>query len=105
MSFSIRQPQFRPARNTACVNVEAAAAFYEREATPALAAKFVKEFKRVAKLLVENPGLGSPRSSGKRGFSMSLFPYTVIYRPTPDGIRILVVKHDKRRPGHGGARR
>ena len=85
--------------------VEAAAAFYEKEATPALAAKFVKEFKRVAKLLVENPGIGSPRSRGRRGFALSLFPYTVIYRPLPDGIRILVVKHDRRRPGHGGTRR
>ena len=28
--------------------VEAAAAFYEKEATPALAAKFIKEFKRVS---------------------------------------------------------
>ena len=86
-------------------DVEAAAAFYEKEATPALAAKFVKEFKRVSKLLAENPGIGAPRSSGKRGFAMSLFPYTVIYRPLPDGIRILVVKHDRRRPGHGGSRR
>ena len=54
--------------------VEASAALYEKEATPALAAKFVKEFKRVAKLLVENPEIGSPRSRGGRGFAMSLFP-------------------------------
>lgn len=86
-------------------DVEEAAAFYEKQATPALAAKFVKEFKRVAKLLAENPGFGSPRSSGKRAFAMNLFPYTLIYRPLPDGIRILVVKHDRRRPGHGGSRR
>ena len=85
--------------------VEASAALYEKEATPALAAKFVKEFKRVAKLLVENPDIGSPRARGRRGFAMSLFPYTVIYRPLPDGIRILVVKHDRRHPGHGGSRR
>ena len=61
--------------------------------------------KRVATLLLEFPGLGSPRSRGRRGFSMSLFPYTVIYRPEPEGVFILVVKHDSRRPGVGGSRR
>jgi len=35
---------------------------------------------------------------------MSGFPYTVIYKGTSDGIVILVVKHDRRRPGHGAGR-
>ena len=35
---------------------------------------------------------------------MSVFPYTVIYRATPEEIVILVVKHDRRRPGHGSRR-
>ncbi|MBK6862080.1 MAG: type II toxin-antitoxin system RelE/ParE family toxin [Ideonella sp.] len=86
-------------------DIAEAAAFYERTGSPAVAAKFVAEFKRVATLLLEFPGLGSPRSRGRRGFSMSLFPYTVIYRPEPEGVFILVVKHDSRRPGVGGSRR
>ena len=36
---------------------------------------------------------------------MTMFPYTVIYRSNPDGIMVLVVKHDSRRPGYGGSRR
>jgi toxin ParE1/3/4 len=87
------------------VDVVEAAAFYEREGSPALAARFVAEFKRLSNLLVENPGIGVPRSHGRRSFSMSGFPYTVIYRPMLDGIRILVVKHDRRRPSFGGSRR
>jgi plasmid stabilization system protein ParE len=58
-----------------------AAAFYEREGSPALAVRFVSEFKRLAALIEQHPEIGSPRKGGRRGFSMSIFPYTVIYRP------------------------
>ena len=85
--------------------IEEAAGFYEKTGSPALAARFVAEFKRVSQLLLEFPGIGSPRSRGRRGFSMSMFPYTVIYRANADGIMVLVVKHDSRRPGYGGSRR
>lgn len=81
-----------------------AAAFYEREGSPALAARFVAEFKRMGALLTEQPEIGSPRSRGRRGFAMSIFPYTLIYRVGGEEIKILVVKHDSRHPGYGGAR-
>lgn len=35
---------------------------------------------------------------------MSIFPYTVIYRASAAEISVLVVKHDRKRPGDGGAR-
>jgi plasmid stabilization system protein ParE len=81
-----------------------AAAFYEREGTPLVAARFVAEFKRLAALLREHPEIGSPRSNGRRGFSMNVFPYTVIYRASDGEIKILVVKHDRKRPGFGTRR-
>ena len=91
-------------------DVAEAAACYASNASPAVAARFVAEFKRVAikrvaKLLAEFPGLGSPRSEGRRGFSMSMFPYTVVYRANSGGVLILVVRHDSRRPGYGTARK
>jgi toxin ParE1/3/4 len=86
-------------------DIEEAAEFYERTGSPALAAKFVAEFKRVSQLLLEFPGIGSPRSRGRQGFSMSIFPYTVIYRSNAEGMMVLVVKHDSRRPGYGGSRK
>lgn len=89
----------------AAADVEAAAEFYEREGSPALAARFVAEFGRVSKLLLAHPGMGAPRPGGRRGFGMSVFPYTLIYRQTDHGIRVLVVKHDRRQPGYGGSRR
>lgn len=85
-------------------DIEQAAAFYEREGSAALAARFIAEFKKLSQLVVEHPGVGSPRSKGRRGFSMSVFPYTVIYRASTAEIRVLVVKHDRRHPGYGGAR-
>ncbi len=85
-------------------DIQEAAAFYEREGTPMVAARFVAEFKRLATLLLEHPEIGSPRSDGRRGFSMSVFPYTVIYRASADEIKILVVKHDRKRPGFGAGR-
>lgn len=85
-------------------DIREAAAFYEREGSPTVAARFVAEFKRLATLLLEHPDIGSPRSNGRRGFSMSVFPYTVIYRASADEITILVVKHDSKRPGFGAKR-
>jgi hypothetical protein len=35
---------------------------------------------------------------------MSIFPYTLIYRAAGNEIRILVVKHDSKRPGFGERR-
>jgi len=86
-------------------DIEQAAAFYEREGSAALAARFVDEFERVAKLVLASPGLGTPRTRGRKAFQTTDFPYTVIYREIPTGVRILVVKHDRRAPGYGGSRR
>jgi len=85
-------------------DIEDAAAFYEREGSAILAARFIAEFKRLSKLLLEHPEIGSPRSGGRRGFPMSVFPYTVIYRAGTSEIRIMVVKHDRKRHGYGSAR-
>lgn len=85
-------------------DIHEAAVFYEREGSALVAARFVAEFKRLATLLAEHPDIGSPRSNGRRGFAMSVFPYTVVYRVDGEEIKILVVKHDSRRPGFGGRR-
>lgn len=81
-----------------------AAAFYERDGSPTLAARFVRTFRRLCEVLLEHPEIGSIRGGGKRGLSMSDFPYTVIYRVLASEVRVLVVKHDRRRPGYGGTR-
>lgn len=81
-----------------------AATFYERQGSPALAARFVAEFKRMAALLAAQPEVGSPRSHGRRRLALSIFPYSIIYRIVGEEVRILVIKHDSRRPGYGVTR-
>jgi len=80
------------------------AGFYETQASPVLAARFIAEFKRVAGLLLDNPGLGSAHSNGRRSYPLRLFPHAVIYRQVDDGILILVVRHHRRHPSHGQRR-
>ena len=82
-----------------------AARFYRREGGRALAARFLDEFERIAKLLVEHPGIGTPTEDQRRWFPLSGFPYSVIYRETETGIRILVLRHQNRDPEHGQQRR
>ncbi|MEO6407558.1 MAG: type II toxin-antitoxin system RelE/ParE family toxin [Burkholderiaceae bacterium] len=89
----------------AATDIEEAASFYQREGSAVLAARFITEFKRLSQLLIEHPSIGALRPAGRRGFCMSLFPYTVIYRASADEILGLVVKHDRKRPGYGGTRK
>jgi plasmid stabilization system protein ParE len=52
-----------------------AARFYRREGSRALAARFLDEFERIAKLLVEHPGIGTHRPrTNAAGFRFQAFP-------------------------------
>lgn len=79
--------------------------FYTRKAGLTVAGRFLDEFERVAQLLVEHPGSGTPMAKGRRTFPMQIFPYSVIYQTLGSKVRILVVRHQHRRPNHGGGRR
>lgn len=79
--------------------------FYTEQAGLPVAQRFLDEFERVARLLVTNPGFGTPTTKGRRVFPLRVFPYLVVYRSLEVGIRIVVVRHQHRRPNHGGARR
>jgi plasmid stabilization system protein ParE len=82
-----------------------AARFYRREGGRAVAARFLDEFERIAELLVEHPGIGTPTDDERRWFPLTGYPCSVIYRPLDPGVRILVVRHQNRDPVHGEQRR
>ena len=86
-------------------DISEAALFYEKEASAALAARFVAEVKRVVRLLLEHPDIGTPRANGRQFFPLKVFPYGLIYRSTEDGIFVLVVRRHRQRPGYGASRR
>ena len=79
--------------------------FYSEHAGSIVAARFLEEFERIANLLVEHPDLGTPTMRGRRTFSLKVFPYSVVYQNLESGIRILIVRHQHRKPGYAGGRR
>lgn len=78
--------------------------FYIEQAGPRVAERFLGEFERVARLLVQHPGAGTPTTKDRRIFPLRVFPYSVVYRSLETGIRIIVVRHQHRKPGFGGGR-
>jgi len=82
----------------AATDLTEAASFYRRKAGAALASRFLDEFERVARLLVEHPALGTPLRQGRRIFPLRFFPYSVVYRGTYEGLLILLVRHQRRAP-------
>ena len=78
--------------------------FYLETAGLAVANRFLKEFRRVIGLLVEHPQLGTPAAKGRRAFPFRTFPYAVIYRDAGNTIRVIIVRHQHRRPTYGASR-
>jgi plasmid stabilization system protein ParE len=79
--------------------------FYKEQAGIVVAERFLEEFERVAKILVEYPNLGAPTTRGRRIFPLKIFPYSVVYRNLASSIRILIVRHQHRKPGYASSRR
>jgi plasmid stabilization system protein ParE len=82
-----------------------AARFYRKEGGAKVADRFLREFERVADLLAKYPDIGTPADEVRRIHPLQDFPYSVIYRPTDDQIRVLVVRAQLRDPQHGELRR
>ncbi len=74
-----------------------AAQYYELE-SPGLGLSFLKEAERCLQLIADHPEAGAIlRESVRRRF-LRRFPYALLYKIKPDGIRVLAVMNLKRRP-------
>ena len=78
--------------------------FYGSTATPKVAARFLDEFERVAKLLTHYPGFATPFGLPQRQYPLRVYPYWVVYKPVESGIRVLTVRHSRRLPSFGAGR-
>ena len=69
-------------------------------------AKFEAEFERSVLKLAAQPTLNSPYLGSPifRRAKVPSFPHLIIYRIVPSGVRITVVKHEKRHPRYGMSR-
>jgi plasmid stabilization system protein ParE len=81
--------------------LEEARNFYENR-VPGLGSEFIDEFERQVLRIAANPGRWMVLKRDVRRSLMNRFPYVIFFRqPTPDQIRILVVKHQRRHPAYG----
>ncbi len=82
-------------------DVEAESAFLANDSAD-LAIRFLNEFDRAVKRLVQFPRLGrawpaeNTKMQGLRRFTMTSFPVSIFYRPTEEGIEIVRVLHHSR---------
>ncbi len=71
--------------------------YYELE-SPRLGRSFLNEIERCLRAIVEHPEAGRILLGSVRRRLLWRFPYALLYKITPDSIRILAVMNLKRRP-------
>jgi len=71
---------------------------YYNEAEAGLGLRFVAAVEEAAARALAFPHAGSPARSNTRRVFLRGFPFSLIYRPEPDGIVVFAVAHQKRRP-------
>ena len=79
--------------------------YYTNEAGDALADRFYSAFISTVEKALSNPEYFHPLHGVVRRASISRFPYHFLYRKTASGIRVLVLRHDRRHPNYGMSRR
>ena len=89
-------------RDAARQDVEAAIAFYAREAGERTALRFIDSLEGAFRAIGRNPGIGSPRYGhdldipGLRGRLLGRFPYLVFYVEREDHVDVWRVLHAHR---------
>jgi len=86
-------------------DLQAAVRFYRAEGGLALARRMLDEFERVMNIIQAHPEIGTPSGTDRRVFPLSSLPYSVLYRPEGNSVRVLVVRHQRRDPEFGDERR
>jgi len=79
--------------------------YYREKASASVADRFFETFLEVADRALENPKRFHPAVADYRRANIPGFPYHFLYRAMPYGIRILVLRHDRRHPSFGLKRR
>lgn len=71
---------------------------YYNKAQAGLGARFAEAIEKASALALVFPDVGSPSLSGTRRVVVKDFPFSLIYKPSADGIVIFAVAHQSRRP-------
>jgi len=86
-------------------DVHAIMEYYERAAGPELADDFYGELRHFMVEAAEQPESFSIRTRDLRRANPHRFPYHFLFRIVGDSVRVLVVRHHRRRPSLGMRRR
>ncbi len=78
--------------------------YYFQYAGAQVAARFTSELDRVIQLLLSNPGFGTPIARQRRIYPLKGFPFSLVYRVEGEQLRILIVRHQRQRPGFASSR-
>jgi toxin ParE1/3/4 len=82
-----------------------AAAFYTERANDKLGFALISEFERAIGMPSGNPELGATWRGSVRRFPLRRFPYSLVYQITPQGLRVIALAHQRRRPSYWQGRR
>ena len=86
-------------------DVRAIMDYYQGMGGPELAEEFYQEFRQLTVLAAQRPSRFAERESGLRRANLPRFPYHILFRVVEDAVRVLVVRHHRRRPSFGTRRR
>ena len=79
--------------------------YYENVAGPELADEFYTELQFYFQKAADSPESYSIRERDLRRVNLNRFPYHFLFRIVEDRVRVLVIRHHKRRPSLGIRRR
>ena len=86
-------------------DIDTIMSYYEQVATPKLANEFYAELRHLITEAAARPESFSIRERDLRRVNLQRFPYHFLFRVVGDVVRILVVRHHRRRPSLGVRRR
>lgn len=67
---------------------------------PRVAARLLRRFNLAGKMLMREPGLGTPAFGGARTLPLRQFPYTLVYRVDGAVCDVVALQHQSRMPGY-----
>ena len=80
-----------------------AAAFYESKVSH-LKEAFIEEVERCITIIRQRPEAAAPLGKLLRKINLRRFPYSIVFHHGADGLLILAIAHQSRRPGYWRAR-
>jgi plasmid stabilization system protein ParE len=87
------------------IDIDRIMAHYEQVATRNLADEFYSELRQFMIRAAKSPESFAIRARDLRRVNLDRFPYHFLFRIVDDTVRVLVVRHHRRHPSVGTARR